>query len=264
MLEWNVRVSKAQLMLALLGLSLALFFPCQPFAAAGPTQSLLERARELWGARVSEDWARAYRLLSLEEQADMGESQFVALRTKRGPFEYLEARVERAAVEGAIGWVKVNYRVRPKEYPAVPAQEVTNWRVWQRVDGVWHPVPQAKLHNFPQLPPQERPAEEEARLARHSHAFWEAKETQHWDAVLQYMEPNVREEITKQESVEREALYKYLGHELKWVEVIGDQGRVKVHFTYILNDSTLRKLHPQQKAVVEHWVKIDDRWYRRI
>jgi hypothetical protein len=245
---------------------LVLLLPFQaPYAAeAEAVQGLLEQARVLWDARVSDDWAQVYRLLPPEEQAGTGESEFVELRTQRGPFEYTKAHVERVAVAGDTGWVRVNYRARPKEYAALPAQDVTTWRVWRRLDGTWHPVPQEKVQDFPQLPPQERPAEEEARLAQRTHGFWRAKEGQHWNTLSQYMEPDVRQKLIKQGSVDREALYKYLSHHLEWVEVIGDQGRVKVQFRFILNDPTLRKLQPQQKTIIEQWVKVDDQWYRRI
>lgn len=231
--------------------------------AQGEEEALKARADKFWKARVQEDWATVYHFLFLEEKDKETQEQFVAFRKEKGPFRYLSAEVGKAAVAGEIGWVELSYAARPSAYPEVPPEQVAMWEPWRLQEGQWYPVPPQQWEQLPKRPPHLRPAEEEAALTQRAHEFWQAREGQDWALIYHYLDPDYRAKISEKKFLTKKSLFAYSDHRLDWVEVTGNQGRVKVTYFRKLNDPTLYKLKPKEDSMVEEWVKVDGTWYRR-
>ena len=60
------------------------------------------------------------------------------------------------------------------------------------------------------------------------------------------------------------ARHLYVSHKIDWLEVIGDQGRSKVTYTYKPNDPSMAKVDPVAESTIEGWIKVDGEWYRFI
>jgi glucan-binding YG repeat protein len=236
------------------------------FAAAQETaeSSLMERANLLWKALVAEDWATEYQFLSPEEAATITKDTFVSLRKEKWLLRYLSATVGKAFSSNNIGWVEVTLNFRLKNYPEIQPKQRTIWDLWQRKDGQWYRVSEKQHEQVPKLPPHLRPAEEESSLAQRIHAFWQAREQQDWKQVYQYLDPTFQEKTPEEEFLKSRAIYSYLSHRVEWVEVLGENGRAKVAYTYKINDPSLTKLDTQENLALEKWIKVNGQWYRRM
>jgi hypothetical protein len=241
------------------------FLTASPAADQDAKQSLTERAHTFWNARIKGDWDTVYGFLSADETERLTKEEFVRYRKEKGPFRFLSAKIEDVAVADDLGWVKVNYTIQSAVFPDVPAREVQAWHIWQKRNSQWYPIlKKAQREQLPQLPPQVRPAAEEASLAQRANELWSAKEKQDWALIYPYLEPAFREKVSEEELKKSKALYSYLSHSLEWVEVIGNHGRVKVAYSHTLNDPTLTKQEPQQDVMIEQWIKVDGQWYRHM
>lgn len=229
--------------------------------AADEHATLRERAAALWQARVQGDWPTVYDLAVVPGQSVTSKDQFVAYQEKEGPFEYLSAQVEEAEILGDLGWVRVIYAARPKQFRGVPPTQVEVWDIWVRRDGQWRPVPQASLSEVPQRPPSVRPPEEEAALAARVRAYWAARVGGDYQTVYGMLVERYRERTPLDKFLARRALLIYLAHDVEWAEVTGESGRAKVVYTYKLNDPSLSKMTPQQAVEFETWEKVDGQWY---
>ncbi len=58
-----------------------------------------------------------------------------------------------------------------------------------------------------------------------------------------------------------EELFDYLSHRLDWIEVIGNQGRIRVTYHHKLTDKSMEKLPARDATFIEAWVKSEDEWY---
>ncbi len=229
------------------------------------SQSLTERAQTFWDARVKGDWGAVYSFLSAEEKARFSKEEFVNYRKEQGPFRFHSAKIEDVAQTDDLGWVKVEYSIQSAVFADLPAENVQKWDIWQKRDGQWYPIlKKAYRKSVPQLPPKMRSAQEEASLAQRANELWKAKEKEDWVLIYRYLEPSFRENVPSEEFQKSKALSSYLSHSLEWVEVIGDQGRVKVTYTHKLNDPTLTKSEPEADEMIEEWIRVDGEWFRRM
>lgn len=226
------------------------------------TQALKERAKTLWNARVAGDWATVYNLLPVEETSEMTKEAFVAQRKEKDPFRYLSTKLGEAAVAGAMGWVELEYDVQLKDYPQAPPRHMQTWSVWFVKNGQWYPMTKEQREQAPKLPPQKRPADEEARLSSRAQEFWKAREGRDWALTYQFLKPEYRAQVPVEQFLPSDRPPSYLSHRLEWTEVNGEHGRVKVAFTYELKEPESPKPGPQENSIIEDWVKTDGQWYR--
>jgi mRNA-degrading endonuclease YafQ of YafQ-DinJ toxin-antitoxin module len=255
MKDWLNRITACLYVIGAVSLALA---------AEQDKQALEARARQFWEAEVKQDWGTVYDLSIPEERANATREQYVAFRREKGPFQYLTAQIGEVAVAGDIGWVQVAYDVRPLNYPEVKPHHIQIWDLWHKRD-TWYPVPKPQRDQFPKLPPHLRPADEEAALSKRAHDYWQAKETQDWQLIYQYLTPDHRAQVSLEQFLKKKALFSYFSHRLEWTEVITDnRGRVKVVYRRKLNDPSVSKLDPQEDRVIENWIKIDNQWYRDL
>ena len=225
--------------------------------------TLKERAKVFWEARVNGDWATVYQYLSQEEKDKFTQEKFVSSRKEKGPFRFLSYELGGVESAGDLGWVEVRYAIQPLGYPEYPPRQMHLWDVWQKT-GDWYPVPASRSAEFPKNPPRLRPVEEEVSLAARVNGFWEAKEKNDWSSVYQHLDPDFRAGVSAEEFLEKRAFYSYLNHRVEWAEVTGNHGRVKVTYTCRLKDPSVSKLDPVETSVVEEWIKMNNQWYCHI
>jgi len=226
-------------------------------------QSLAQRARFLWDARVQGNWATEYRFLA---PADRGSTttleKFVAYRRDKGPFRYLSAKVGEVATLNDIGWVEVKYEIRPAAFPELRARQMQVWDHWQKRDGEWYPMARAEREQVHALPPNKRSAAEETALGTRVEEFWKAQEGGERARAYGYLDPAYQASTPEKEFVDRKPAHTYLSHRLEWVEVVGDRGRAKVASTRTSQDASPAKAAPENATIIEHWVKVKGQWYR--
>jgi hypothetical protein len=234
-----------------------------PVAAADrdEAEALKARAERFWQARVQDDWATVYELLPLEDlEKAPNRDRYVTFMKTKGPLLYLSATVGEVAIDGDLGWVEVEYSVRPRPYPIKP-DVLKVWDLWEKRDD-WRPVTRTRRQEFPTRPPQARPADEEAALVRRADAMWTAITADNWPEVYEMHDAKYREAMPKENFLKRRSKYRNLSHRIEWAEVAGRYARVKVSYTRILDDPALTKLEPEQKVVLEDWIKENDQWFR--
>jgi hypothetical protein len=137
------------------------------------------------------------------------------------------------------------------------------FEIWLKRDD-WRPIPQQAASQFPMRPPTQRPAEEEATLAKRIEREWVAFKALDWASIYDMADPTYRSLVTKEDFLKRKSRYVYLAHNLDWVEVFDKQARAKVSFQQKLNDPTLHKLAPTRETAFELWVKVDGEWFRQM
>jgi len=227
--------------------------------------TLKKRAKTFWEARVKGDWETVYSYLAKSEKERYASREaFVKFRNDKGPLVYLSYDILDVATDGQLGWVEVRAEMVPAHVPGYPATSIQQWEIWFKSKEGWKPLPNKLRASVPRLPPKLRPAGEEAALAKRAEEFWKAKETGNWKLIYDFLDPAFRSRVTAEEFLQRKAKYTYLSHSIKWTEVEGDRGRVKVDYSRRLNDPALYKLEPQDDATIENWIKVDNVWYRKM
>ncbi len=236
-----------------------------PVAAQGTADReatlVQQRARDLWNAKVTDRWDVVFDLLPPEEQAQtQGREAYAEYQKSGGPFQYTAAEVGEVVVEGDTAWVALKFAVKPRQYPLKPS-DVEKWEVWIKRDD-WRPVPRSAEDQFASRPPKARNAEEDARLAARVEAVWKATASDDWRAVYDFLDPTYRAANSIEQHMARRAKYRYSSPRIQWVETNGNTGRAKVSFMQKLNDPTLTKLEPEEKSMVEQWLKVNGQWFR--
>lgn len=231
-------------------------------AAATDNASLLEaQAKRFWAAEVQKDWGTVYDMSSPADRGTLSREQFAVFRDERGPYHYLKAKIDQNIVVGDFAWVHVQYEYKLPPYPDVPPRAGDEWHRWQKTSDGWQPVPRDELPMWPKLPPQMRPAADEAALAKRANEFWHAKATQDWKAVYAYLMPAFRANVPLEEFVKGRVRYFYLTPRIEWVEVEGQKGRAKVVFAAKPTDPAVSKMEPEERKAVDIWAKVDGQWY---
>ena len=233
-------------------------------AAQDERKALTERATALWQARVKGDWATAFDFLSDTEKRGGTKEQYIAFSKEKGPFHYLSYKLGDVEVDGDVGWVKTAYEVEPTRFPGLTPSKLDLWQVWEKRDGQWFPVPNARLQDVPKLPPRLRPLKEESAVTARANEFWQAREKEDYKSVYQYCPPAFREKVTAEEFLSKKALNVYLGHSILWAEVTGDHAKLRVAVDYRPNDPNLTKMEPTRETILQEWIKVNNQWYLDI
>ncbi len=234
-----------------------------PLAAADAHEAakLRTRAHQYWKARQDQNWAELYEFEVRSIMSRIEAEDFIQQASHRQPFHVRSFELTESDTEQTWGWAKVRYESVLPRFPAIPPRQVEVWQKWHRVDGQWYPVPAERLTDYPE-PRADRNAVEENALRRCFLQSCELRRTGNWSRLYEWCDPPDRPAVPPEEFAKSQSLTEYLGHELEWVEVIGDHGRVRVAYRHRLTDPSLTKLPPTTEPVIEHWVKRDNRWYR--
>lgn len=229
----------------------------------GRGQSLEHRATEHWQAKLDENWDVLFKYVEPGLRAESTPAQFAEWSRENEPFQILSYEIDGVKTEGELGWVRIYYRTKLRKYPTLPEAEANQWQKWLRVNDEWMPVPAQAVPLFPE-PPDARDAEAEAIVRARFIETWELRTRGDWAQLYQLTDPRDRGVVSEQEFRESESMFEYLSYEILWVEVIGNQGRVRVRIHHKLLDPSMTKVPPQDVNVTENWVRVDGQWYRDL
>jgi hypothetical protein len=239
--------------------------PMQPAGvnAPPPRSDLVERVKTLWKARLQEDWTTVYQFEEPDTRAELTQEKFVNWSRENEPFVVKEYDIRSVTTDGEMGWAEVRYTAGMRKFPQLPPREATKYEPWRVTDGQWYPVPRQALKLYPEAPSRRNAAEEKALRQRFEEA-WAAEYAEDWEALWQLMDPNDRVGRTAEEFKNYRSATIRSDHEVVWVEVVGNRGRVRVRYNAKLNDPNLSKAAPQVRDEIETWVPRDGVWYRDL
>ena len=212
----------------------------------------------LWTARIHDDWPVAFDFFEPQRRAVMELDKYIEWQKENEQFKYNSFKIGRVDVQAPVGWVELDTSTLMRKYPKVPARDVHRWEKWRIADGQWYPIPLRELEFYPAAP-SERDAAEEARLKARFEVSWRARFDQDWHTLHEMVVPGRREQVTEEQIAESELLLKRVTYDLKWVEVIGDRGRVHAVYQIKLMDNL--KEPPRETPVTEPWIKWQGEWY---
>ncbi len=228
----------------------------------GETQ-LRQRAETLWTAREAEDWSTVFEFLEPARREATTREKFVTWADRQEPFRTHAADVQRVQVADELGWVEVDLKTSFRKMPQAPVTEVVRWEKWRVTENEWYPVPRPELDGYPAAPAT-RDLEAEAALRERWESAWHARSARDWKAFYQLIAPADREKVPFDEYAAEEEGVRYISHDLKWVEVVGDIGRVRVIYEVKSTDPAVRKAPPHKVDLTEQWITVDGKWYRKL
>ena len=233
---------------------------------AEPLPGLRTRVEAYWRAQEREDWHTLFRLLSPRYLQGLSQNEFVEAKNRLEKLRFSAITIGRIERQGDYAWAEVDYGYQPRGYPDMPAHRARIWDIWQQEQNQYYPVPPESRQSVPGLPPVERAAAEEQALTQRLHQFWEARERQDQAGLYRLLDPAWRRQVDFQAFRKKRPFYQYLVHKLDWVEVPRNQrqGRVRVTFSYKLNDPSVSKMPPREESLLQDWIKVGDQWYRSV
>jgi len=231
-----------------------------PRDTVDPKAALRARAETYWAAQVAEDWATVFECLDPGIRSEWEKAEFIEWSAQNEPFLIRQYQINDVQVSDYYGWVDVDYTTNIRQFPDVPAKDANKLEKWWRKDGAWYVVPQQLLEQVP-APPAERDQEAEAALKERWKASWDARINRDWRKLWDLIDPRDKVGVLYEEFAEAEGLIEYFSHELYWVQVIGDDGKVRVNYEHRLHDPNLTKMRPIFKPVTEKWSYYEGQWY---
>lgn len=224
---------------------------------------LRQRADRLWSAKEAQDWATVFQFQDPAEHDQSAKDEFIRWCVEEEPFRILSYEIDDVDVDGNLGWVDVRYRTSLNKFPDIPARDAETWQKWRRIDGMWYPVPTRELASCPEAP-SKRDASAEARLRTRFLESWTARQGRDWPRLYALTDPADREDVPEDEYAQVEGLFEYLAHEVDWVEVVGQRGRIRVSYEHKVTDTSLSKLPAMTATMIETWIQRDNEWYRDL
>jgi len=246
--------------LLLLGFVIA----CPLQAAQDESKVLRERATKYWEGRVKGDWAAVYDYLSEEERAGKTKEDYVESSKQAVTWRYLHYRMGAVEVVEDMGWVKIEYTAEPVRFPGIKPKQVDRWENWEKVDDRWTVVPGKRLEEFPQLPPSQRPFNEEKAVKARAQEFWRAQEKSDYTAIYHLLAPAFREKVSLDEWLTNKAENLYVSHQILWTEVKGNHATVRTAYEYRLNNPHVSKMDPEEEIAMQDWTMVDGQWYLNV
>lgn len=235
----------------------------KPRAKAADINALRSRATELWTARKDENWQFAFGFEDPSERKDWELVKYEEWQKTNFPFKVLSFQLGGVDADGDMGWVEVTYNSLVRRFPDVPPRDATMWQRWHRVDGTWYPVHPRDLDKYPE-PPTRRDAAQEARLRARFLESFECRKTRNWKHMWELFDPRDRTDSQPDDVAELEAINEYRSCDVKWVEAINNQGRVRVVYERKVADPNLSRLKPMFNEEMEKWVLFEGEWYRDL
>lgn len=225
-----------------------------------PLANLQARANQLWTARMQEKWDTVFLFEDPRTRQDVDPAEFVTWCEAHEPFRVHSFQVGQAVADGELGWVAIQCRTSIRKFPGAQPQDVNRWEKWRQVDGQWYPVPRAELDTYP-VSLALRDAAEEARLLDQFQKAWRARQERDWAVLYTLSDPQDRVEISEETFARTHDLIEFVSKQIRWVQVTGGEGTVRVAYRLKTIDPSLTKLPPQLKYVNERWVDRDGEWY---
>jgi len=229
-----------------------------------PEAELRSRVEAYWAAKQKEDWDALFEFQEPQIRRETKQDRFVAWSESEAPMRVHSFEVSQVQAEGEFGWAYVPYRASVRRFKDIPPRDVYTWQKWRLVDGEWYPVEREDL--LPTIPeaPATRDAGEEKRLRERYEQTWQARVRRDWERVYQFSDPRDHGIVDLDDFAESEALFEYIRHDVYWVQVIGDNGKIRVNYHHKVTDPSLTNLPSQDLVVVENWIKVDGEWYRDL
>ncbi len=236
--------------------------PAGDVMATGPeaVARVRERAKRLWEAKLTEDWATVYEIRDPAVRDEGTQAEYVAWSNDNEPFRIEGYEIGEVLTEDGVAWVRVAAQISTRQFES-PARDVDRWDKWRLIEGDdWYPVPQKMFDHYPVAPPL-RDREAEERLRERFMLSWEARKTRDWPAYLDLYAPSDREIMTLDEFVEVNEMFIYDDVDVLWIEVVDDHGKVRVGITERVTDPSLSKMPPTLAISTETWKRVDGEWY---
>ncbi len=234
-----------------------------PNDSSTSTDALAKRAKAYWSARGSESWDDLFQYQPPKLQAETTVDQFREWSANEDPFIIKKWSIKDHRREGTFGWVRVDYTAGLRRFPTLPPKQKTHWQRWVVLEGNWYPVPQTELDQFPETPAI-RDGEAEKVLRTRFESTWKSRKNADWSAMYEKSDPRDRDSVSLDQFAESEGRFLYLDIEIHWVEVIGDYGRILATYEHKPSDPNMTKMPSQRKATIEHWVQVENQWYRDL
>jgi hypothetical protein len=125
------------------------------------------------------------------------------------------------------------------------------------------PVPPQLAEDFPDSPAR-RDLSAEPRLRDRFEEAWAARCDRNFELVYQLSDPRDHADVPFEQFEEAVSVADYSDVQIIWLQVIEQQGRVRVKFNAKRRDPNLTKLPPQEIVALEDWIKVDGQWYRDL
>ena len=230
-------------------------------AAADADRAQVEAlVKKFWSAEVARDYGAVWELLGPAQQSANPRTDFITVRTEKGPINILAAEVKQVEVAGDLAWAHVKYDWVVANFPGYPTQSAERWQQWRHTDR-WAPLGPNEAGNWPLLPPQLRPLAEEARISQRAAAAWKAKVDQDWKAFYQYMSPAFKAAVPIDEFLKGRSKLLYVSAKVDWVEAKESEAKARVTYTYKENEPAMSKMKPLDGSYIEPWIKAEGSWY---
>jgi hypothetical protein len=238
--------------------------PANGDGLAGATKTALDRrAAELWEARREEDWATVYRYEQIENRSEQTKERYLEWAENEAPMTWHSYQLGETIVDPPFGWVEVDAAISMRNFPGIPPRETSRWEKWVFDGEAWMPVPPHRAEDFPASPAL-RDLDAEARLQTRVEQSWDARLAGDWQRLYDLSDPRDHADVPFEEFEEAVSVAEYRDPELLWLQVIDEQGRVRVRFDAKNLDPNLTKLPPQTITATEDWIKVNGEWYRDL
>lgn len=232
-------------------------------AASSSAQSLESDVKRLWEARLVEDWNVVFEYQQFRNAVDTTAAEFAKWSKENEPFVIKSYEISDVVVDGDFGWTEIDYVTSVRKFPDLPPTSTRRQEKWERIDGAWKLVPPTELSNYPDNP-KARDLEAEKELLARFEESWKLRADRDWNALYQMTDPQARNDFPEDEYTTAKDSEIYLDYDIKWINVIGDKGRIRIVITHKINDPNLTKLPPTDIMIDEPWVKRDGQWYLDI
>lgn len=228
-------------------------------------RALRSRAEQFWTARKARDCRTLFLFEDPTPVKRMDEATFVAWCENEDQFRISQHSITQVETAGDWGWVRVAFKAMytgdPEPQAAgaeIPTESIDKWR---RLQGQWYALPKFEWDTLPEAPSLRNTGEEERLRARFAES-WGVLQAKDWRALYEFVDPADR--VPVESFVAHAGATQYLGHELLWIEVIGDRGKVYVSYEHKPSDPSLTKIPSQKSTVTEFWISRDGEWYRDL
>lgn len=222
--------------------------------------SLRDRAERLWSARQAEDWRAVYEFEDPQLRASSNAEEFEVWSKENEPFRVVSFEIRDVEESGELGWVNLSTQVGVRRFPSAPVRDVQRWETWRRLEGGWLPIARGSEEQYP-IAPSRRDAEAEKALRTRYEESWRARRDADWKALYALVDPNDRgtvDEVSFAESMDR---LRFLETTVQWVQVVGNEGVIRVDYRHRFNDPNLTKMVPRNLALNEEWVRVEGTWF---
>jgi len=163
-------------------------------------------------------------------------------------------------VDGDTGWIDVTTELGMRRFPEVDAQTTRHWDTWQKIDGIWYPVPPDRTAQFPRSPAL-RDGAAEAIIRDRVAAAWAARSSREWSDLYEYAQPAFRDVVLAEEFGDALDQILFLEQKLNWVDAANGEAKVFVSYLVKTADPNMTKIEPHWAHLVEYWSLIDGEWY---